>query len=269
MAHIWNFLKISLYPVGAILICGFIVWLCLKLFMKLLGRGGYRIVIATSLIGTPIHELGHAAMCLLCGHKVSRLVLWQPPSEDGLLGYVRHTYNSKSLPQKLGNLLISTGPIFSGMAVLSLMLMLAFPNTWDTHVRTLSTLVNQDASVAEIISCGLQLIPSLLSEFSSKSVPIWAQLLALLVMLSVSLHINLSPEDLRGVVDALPPYLAVTLVLTAVATLLGSAATGLVLGALQTFHTFMMATFTVVLVFAAAQVTLALVLRLLLRTVRS
>ena len=72
MAHIWNFLKISLYPVGAILICGFIVWLCQKLFMKLLGRSGYRVFIATSLIGTPIHELGHAAMCLLCGWSVRR-----------------------------------------------------------------------------------------------------------------------------------------------------------------------------------------------------
>ena len=268
MAHICNFLKISLYPVGAILICGFIVWLCQKLFMKLLGRSGYRVFIATSLIGTPIHELGHAAMCLLCGHKVSRMVLWQPPSAGGLLGYVRHSYNSKSLPQKLGNLLISTGPIFSGMAVLSLMLMLAFPSTWDTHISSLNALVKQDASVVEMVSCGLQLIPSLFSEFSSKSVPVWAQIPALLVMLSVSLHINLSPEDLRGVVDALPPYLAVTLVLTTAVTLLGSAATGLVLGVLQTFHTFMMATFTVVLVFAAAQVTLALVLRPLLRTVR-
>ena len=268
MEFVWNFLKITLYPVGAVLICGLIVWLCQKLFMNLLGRGGYKIVLAASIIGTPIHELGHAAMCLLCGHKISRLVLWQPPTADGQLGYVQHTYNSKSLPQKLGNLLISTGPIFSGMAVLSLMLMLAFPDTWDAHVSTLKVLVQQDASVSEIISCGLQLIPSLFAEFRSEAVPVWAQLLALLVMLSVSLHINLSPADLQGVAGALPVYLAVTLVLAVVTTLLGRAVTGPVLGVLQSFHTFMMATFTVVLVFAAAQVALALVLRVLLRPVR-
>ena len=269
MALIWNFLKISLYPVGAILICGLMSWLCLKLFMKLLGHGGYKIVLAASLIGTPVHELGHAAMCLLCGHKVSQLVLWQPPSDDGLLGYVRHTYNSQSLPQKLGNLLISTGPIFSGMAVLSLMLMLAFPNTWDTYVSTLKALVAQDASVVQIVACGLRMIPDLFSEIGSSPAPGWAQVLALLVMLSVSLHINLSPGDLKGVAGALPPYLAVTLALAVVTTLLGRGFTGLVLGVLQSFHTFMMATFTVVLVFDAAQAALALLIRLLLRRVLS
>ena len=122
--------------------------------------------------------------------------------------------------------------------------------------------------IGSVSACGLQLIPSLFAEFRSEAVPVWAQLLALLVMLSVSLHINLSPADLRGVAGALPVYLAVTLVLAVVTTLLGRAVTGPVLGVLQSFHTFMMATFTVVLVFAAAQVALALVLRVLLRPVR-
>lgn len=266
MEHLENFLKITLYPVVAVWGCGFMAWVCKHLFMKLLGRGGHKAEIFSSVIGTPIHELGHAVMCLLFGHKIVKLVLWQPHSADGSLGYVRHSYDPENLYHRLGNLFISTGPIFSGMAVLSLLLALFFPDTWNTYISSAGSLVKHHASVPEIVSAGLRMIPDLICEFRGGS-SVWVRLLSLLAMLSVSLHINLSPDDIKGALDGLPLYLMITLMTTAIATLVGPGAIGLVLSALRTFHVFMTAMFSVVLTFTAAQAALALVIRLFLSVI--
>lgn len=268
MEHICYFLEITLYPVAAILICGFIVWACHRLFVRLLGHSGYKAVLASSIIGTPIHELGHAIMCLLFGHKVLKLVLWQPSSSDGCLGYVRHTYNPRSLYQRMGNLFIGTGPIFSGMAVLSLILFFSFPDTWSAYCASVIPLVKKGASIVDIFSAGLRMIPNMFAEFDSRSLSVWMRLPLVLVMLSVSLHINLSPADIEGALTALPLYLTITLLVTVVTSVIGTAATGPVLAALGVFNAFMMAMFAVVLAFALAQVALAMLLRLILDLVR-
>lgn len=261
MILIWNYIRITLYPVAPILLCGYIVWACRRLFVKLLGRDSYQILMAASVIGTPIHELGHAMMCPLFGHKIVEMVLWQYGTDDGYLGYVRHSRDTNNLYQRLGDLFISAGPIFSGMAVLSLVLFLAFPNTWSTHICSVTALVEDNASVPQIVFSGLGLVFHMIAEFGSGSGSVWMRIAAVLVMLSVSLRISLSPQDIEGAVYGLPPYLMVTLVITVVVSVLGSAVTGLVVGALETFSVFLTAMFSLVLVFAAAQIVLALLIR--------
>lgn len=268
MMLIWNYIRITLYPVAPILVCGFVVWACRRLFVRLLGRDSYRILMAASVIGTPVHELGHAMMCPLFGHKIVELVLWQRGREDGCQGYVRHTSDPDDLYQRLGDLFISVGPIFSGMAVLSLILFLAFPDTWSAHIASVAALVEDSASVPEILFSGLELVFRMISEFASASGSVWMRLAAVLIMLSVSLRISLSPQDIHGAVHALPPYLMVTLAVTLIVTVLGRGVTGAVVGALEMFSTFLMAMFTLVLAFAAAQLAAALVLRWVLALIR-
>lgn len=261
MDFIWNYVRISLYPVAAVLVCGFIVWGCRRFFMELLGYCGYHAVLAASIIGTPVHELGHAVMCLLFGHRIDEIVLWQPHSWDDRLGYVEHSYDPDSLYQRLGNLFIGAGPIFSGMAVLSLLLFFAFPSSWSAYTERLGLLVQENGSVLRIVASGLGLIPDLFAELFGGS--LWLRLTALLAMLSVSLHISLSPADLEGAATALPLYLMIALAVTVVASLLGFVPA--VLSALRSFHVFMTAMFTVVLVFSAGLAALALAISLLLR----
>ena len=262
MEYVWYFLKIALYPIAAILVCGFAVWACERLFVALLGHGGYKAVLISSIIGTPVHELGHAIMCLPFGHKVKKVVLWQPRSSDGTLGYVQHTYNSRNLYQRLGNLFIGTGPIFSGVAVLSLLLFFTFPNTWNAYFSAAVSMVENNATFPDMLSSGLRIIPNLIAEFGNQTVPIWLRILSVLVMLSVSLHINLSPADVKGAANAFPPYLLIALLVTVVTVLIG--ATGTVLSALGVYNAFMTAMFTVALAFALTQVALALLIRIIL-----
>ncbi len=264
MEYIQYFLKITLYPVAAVAVCGYIVWVCRNLFLKLLGHGGYAAVLTTSIIGTPIHELGHAIMCLLFGHKIRKLVLWQPHDADGTMGYVLHSYDPGRLYPRLGNLFIGAGPIYSGMAVLCLLLHFFLPNTWNSCITSVRFLAEHSADVPAVISVGADMISRMIEELGSGAVSVWLRILLVLVMLSVSMHISLSPEDIKGGISAIPVYLMVTLAVTVITCLIGPAAVGAVLAALETFHAFMMTMFTVVLVFAAVQVALAMLICCLL-----
>ena len=80
-------------------------------------------ILVTAWIGTPIHELGHAFMCLVFGHKITEMKLFQN-SEDGKLGYVRHSYNTSNIYQKIGNFFIGIAPILSGTGVILLLMLL-------------------------------------------------------------------------------------------------------------------------------------------------
>ena len=73
---------------------------------------GIKGVLATALIGTPVHELGHLLMCYLFRHKVGKFKLVDLKARDGVLGYVNHEWNRKSLYQNIGNFFIGMGPIF-------------------------------------------------------------------------------------------------------------------------------------------------------------
>ena len=102
--------------------CGLFVHLCAVVFRKLIGRGAGGVFDATALLGTPVHELGHAAMCLLFGHKITRMKLWSPGGRGGLYGYVEHSYHRKNPWAQMGNLFIGMGPLFSGLGVVVLAL---------------------------------------------------------------------------------------------------------------------------------------------------
>ena len=103
--YILFFLRAALCTLGPVVLCGLSVWLIRRLFCSLVGHWtGRAIIIGTSVVGTPVHELGHAAMCLLFGHKITEMSLWQPRSADGRLGYVTHRYNPRNPYHQLGNL---------------------------------------------------------------------------------------------------------------------------------------------------------------------
>lgn len=73
-----------------------------------------------SFIGTPLHELSHAFMCLVFGHKITdmRLLILDPNSN--VAGYVSHTYNKNNFYQNLGNFFIGIAPILGGFLTVSI-----------------------------------------------------------------------------------------------------------------------------------------------------
>lgn len=258
MEYVLYFFKIIFYTLGTVCLCGLIVAMCESLFKRLLGGGmGNGVILITSIIGTPVHESGHAIMCLLFGHKISKMSLWNPKAKDGTLGYVTHSYDPHNIYHRFGNLFIALGPIFSGLAVMTLMLVIAFPQTLSDYLSAAAVWVdNGDGSMLIWIE-GMKMIPRM---FAENSVELWLKILAVLVMLSVSLHITLSPADIKGGADALPIYLGGVLIFTVITSLMGTSVMGTVSSALALYSTSLMSLFVIVLVFSVALVILAFVI---------
>ncbi|MCX6239761.1 MAG: hypothetical protein NTY07_19820 [Bacteroidia bacterium] len=77
-------------------------------------------------LGCSVHELSHAFFALIFGHKISEVELFKPNSNGESLGHVSHSYNKKSIYQKIGNFFIGISPLLFGGVVLFLITLLLF-----------------------------------------------------------------------------------------------------------------------------------------------
>ncbi len=250
--------KLILLTLGTIVICGFAVRLCARLFSKLSGCGSDAVFDVTAVIGTPVHELGHAMMCLLFAHKITGICLWSPSAKNGMYGYVEHSYHRKNVWAILGNLFIGVGPIFSGLSVVVLMLWLCFPTQWSDYLALSRTISMESAGLPDILKGIFSLFVSLPAAFGEA--PLLA-ILGLLVILSVSLHISLSWADIRGSASALPIYLLLVAVFGIVTLLLKL--DDPIVAFLQLLNLRVLSLFALVIAFAAVWVVIALLIRLI------
>lgn len=122
------FLLQIVFTVGMIVLFGFLIALCNKRFYANFGNYGRAVCYITGAIGTPVHECAHALFCLIFGHKITEMKLFQINSDDGTLGYVCHSYNRKNIYQRIGNFFIGIAPILVISAVLYLLAWLLLPN---------------------------------------------------------------------------------------------------------------------------------------------
>lgn len=98
--------------------------LCWYLYLvtrRVRARVGYKAdTFLAGWLGTPVHELSHAALCLAFNHKIRKIRFYAPNSKDGTLGSVDHSFDRGSLWQRLGQPFIALAPIFGGSMVLLL-----------------------------------------------------------------------------------------------------------------------------------------------------
>ncbi len=82
--------------IGVIIVIGFLLGYLESLtrmyWSRAFGRKGF---LLTAWIGVPIHELGHAIMCVLFRHKIVATQFFPTDTSQGALGYVQHQYNQK------------------------------------------------------------------------------------------------------------------------------------------------------------------------------
>jgi hypothetical protein len=207
------FLTMILGTLGIFVACGLVVyWIC-RWFSRLIGSGSRMWFRTTSMIGTPVHELGHTVMCKIFSHRITSMKLWNPRPTNGVYGYVEHSYSKRNLWARFGNLFVGMGPLFSGLGVTLLALWLCFPTLWAEYLSTTSSLAvtgETGATFAEIARGVFVLIRGIPNAFRET----WLKsTLGLLVILSISLHISLSPQDIKSSVGALPIYGGLMLVI--------------------------------------------------------
>ena len=67
----------------------------------------------TGLLGTPLHELSHALMCVIFRMRIQRIALYAPNALTGTLGFVRFSYRPHSPLHAMGRLFQGVAPMIT------------------------------------------------------------------------------------------------------------------------------------------------------------
>ena len=176
---------------------------------------GYKGILATAWIGTPVHEMGHALMCLIFGHKIMDMRLLTIDRADGTLGYVTHSYNRRSVYQNVGNFFIGIAPIISGIGALFLSLYYLLPNSFKVFEVYLNKGVMTKpfdlTLVKGFASASLVLIQNIFTLSNLFNPHFW---IFLLIAIGVSSHMALSAADIKGATQGLVSLYVVLFSLT-------------------------------------------------------
>lgn len=179
------------FTIGAIVLFGFLIALCNKRFYANFGNYGMTVCYITGAIGTPLHECAHALFCVIFGHKITEIKLFQINSSDGTLGYVKHNYNPKNVYHKIGNFFIGIAPVVVISSVLYLLAWLLLPS----FVADMNANFNAIDFMRDIGNV-LESFYNVLQSFFSCALS-WQWWVFLLVGISLALHMTLSGADIK------------------------------------------------------------------------
>lgn len=179
---------------------------------------GGKIIYLSAWLGTPIHELSHAFFCLIFGHKIKQIVLFNP-DKRGTLGYVTHSYNNHNVWQVMGNFFIGIAPLFGGLLGLYLATLGLLDNSTRLfHLLTFTALQDvTNIKIGSLLGLCQEIIHFIKSAYleSPLKVIIWAYLCA-----SISLHLCPSKDDIKGAWIGFILFIALCLILMSVNQLL-------------------------------------------------
>lgn len=162
-------------------------------------RFGSKALMITGFIGVPIHELSHAIVALLFGHKINKIKLLQKPDENGVMGYVQHSYNQGSVYQQVGNFFIGIAPIFGGIFSIIALMRYIIPQAYNGFinilVKSLHVTVLSKSTIEGIINSYSGLVKVI---FSLKNFENPYFYIFLFISICISSHISLSSADIKG-----------------------------------------------------------------------
>ena len=173
---------------------------------------GWKGILWTAWIGTPIHEMGHAFFALIFRHKIISVRIFEPNHESGNLGHVDHSYNTKSLYQVVGNFFIGSAPMIFGSAILIIFLYSFVPNAKDIFIPLFLHFQNPWQFLQAIFQ-------SLQNLFTLENIRHWNFWLFLYLSLAVASHMAPSKPDRHGMWRGFY-WIAILLILVNIITLL-------------------------------------------------
>lgn len=209
---------------GSIIIFGFILYILSSMTRRIFAKtlGSKIEVYITGWIGTPIHELSHALFCLLFRHKINDIKLFNAKSDT--IGYVLHSYDSRSWYQQIGNFFIGVGPIIVGTLIVYILFLLLAPELKE-NIFTIPNIKYKQVFNSEILSIVyytissffvytynifVNIIKNVIVNSSFKSITFWV---FLYLSISIASHMELSPADISHAWKGIIVIFAVSLIL--------------------------------------------------------
>ncbi len=244
-----------LLTVGIIALFGLIIAGLRRLFCSVCGRSGPTLLLITGLVGTPIHELSHALMCVLFGHKITEIKLYQPNSNTGTLGYVTHTYNKKNIYHQIGNFFIGTAPITIGSGVLLLVMGLLIPDTFDMMIS--------EAESISAIGDFIPFISAVLEELFVYGASMWQTWVFLVLAIMIASHMEMSGADIKGSLGGLGILSLLWLIVSGAIFLISESSFEDITAIFTSFSLVLSAFFSIAIIFLVILVFLALLIKLI------
>ena len=151
-------------------------------------------VLWTGWLGTPIHELSHAAMCWVFRHKIKEIALFEPDRNSGRLGYVVHTFDTRNRFQRVGNFFIGIAPLIGGSIALAVLLWMFYPEA----ARSALELTGQNAegdAIEKSIGIATTIFGNVINGQNFFTPRFWV---FIYLVLCVGTHMAPSPSDYEG-----------------------------------------------------------------------
>lgn len=162
---------------------------------------GEKLLIWLTAPGTVVHELGHALFCVLFGHKIREISLFHP-RKNGVLGYVKHSWNRKNPYQNIGNFFIGTGPIWLGSVLIVLVSFALFGVELWQPLRAIDSVPTDFVTWRGQLHLAKEFWQALFALFQqihgARLYSDWHFYLGLYLLFCIGNHVTLSPVDLQG-----------------------------------------------------------------------
>lgn len=189
---------------------------------------GEKVIIFTGFIGTVVHEISHMIMALIFNHKIVKVELFRPRKykEDGILGFVRSTYNPNSIYQQVGNFFIGIAPMIFGTLTIWLLFIIFSNNIYTMFLNYMNiglyTNYLQSSNYSGFFNLlGHDVFLLLKTIFSFDYIFNVNHLIMLFLIYSISTHMTLSLADLKGSFKGLLVCFIVVFVITFLGKILG------------------------------------------------
>lgn len=189
---------------------------------------GEKVIIFTGFIGTVVHEISHMIMALIFNHKIVKIELFRPRKykEDGILGFVRSTYNPNSIYQQVGNFFIGIAPMIFGTLTIWLLLIIFSNNSYTMFLNNLNINLYYNYLQSSNYSNFINLLSHdvfllLKTIFSFDYIFNINHLFMLFLIYSIATHMTLSFADLKGSFKGLLVCFVVIFVITFLSNILG------------------------------------------------
>lgn len=205
---------------GNIIIFGFILYLLSSMTRRIFAKtlGAKTELYITGWIGTPIHELSHALFCIIFNHQINDIKLFTTKSDT--IGYVLHSYDSRSWYQQIGNFFIGVGPIIIGALIVYFLFLLLAPELKE-NIFSVNIDYDKSAGILNMIYSGISnIFISILNIFSNivknifdsrsyKNIGFW---IFIYLSISIASHMELSPADISHAWKGMLVIFAVSLI---------------------------------------------------------
>ena len=201
---------------GIFFVFGFILFkLQEKIQKKYRTTIGWKGILLTAWVGTPIHELGHVFFAKIFRHKIHKISLFEPNKQTGGLGHVEHSYNKLSLYQRIGNFFVGAAPMIFGSVILIIFLYFFVPNAKEIFIP----LTNGGGSILVILN---SIKDTLIHLFTWENISAWNFWIFLYISFCISAHIAPSKQDRRGMWQGFFWIILILILINAIALGLGT-----------------------------------------------